>query len=67
MVLLSLFDFCHSDENLIRKGLITNRDLIIAQLDTEEPDQIDVLCVGTHTIKGTAAKGVGDLVSEDWS
>ena len=46
MVLLSLFDFCHSDETLIGKGLISNRDLIIAQRDTEEPDQIDVLCVG---------------------
>ena len=46
MIVLSLFDFCHRDEVLIREGLISNRDLVIAQLDTEEPDQIDVLCVG---------------------
>lgn len=45
-LLLSLLDSCYSDTALLKKGLITNRDLVIAQLDAEEPDQIDVLCVG---------------------
>lgn len=45
-LLLSWLDSCYSDTALLKKGLITNRDLVIAQLDAEEPDQIDVLCVG---------------------
>ena len=46
MILLSLFDFCHGEAFLLRKGLISNRDLIVAKLETEEPDEIDVLFVG---------------------
>lgn len=46
MILLSLFDFCHGEALLLRKGLISNRDLIVAKLETEEPDEIDVLFVG---------------------
>lgn len=46
IILLSLLDIGYGDAAMIKKGLISNRDLVVAQLETEEPDQIDVLCVG---------------------
>lgn len=46
IILLSLLDFCHGEALLLKKGLISNRDLIVAKLETEESDGIDVLFVG---------------------